>query len=198
MRRTGATTLADIPDDPETREPDADTEEAGSARRGPRPRILAAVLAVALLAGGITLFVQGQRLRDTPATSNHALTDTAATAQVTGDVSSALSKVFSYGPGTTAATKETAKQVLAGKALQQYAALYGQVEKQAADQKLTLTTQVVRAGVTRLGTGSAHLLVFLDQVYEREGKAATTAAAQLSVTARLRGGRWVVVEITSR
>ncbi|HBF84447.1 MULTISPECIES: hypothetical protein [Streptomyces] len=198
MRRTGATTLADIPDDPETREPDANTEEAGTARRGHRPRILAAVLALALLAGGITLFVQGQRLRDTPATSNHALTDTAATAQVTGDVSSALSKVFSYGPGTTAATKETAKQVLAGKALQQYAALYGQVEKQAADQKLTLTTQVVRAGVTRLGTGSAHLLVFLDQVYEREGKAATTAAAQLSVTARLRGGRWVVVEITSR
>ncbi|SCD79106.1 Mce-associated membrane protein [Streptomyces sp. BpilaLS-43] len=198
MRRTGATTLADVPDDPETREPDADTEEAGAARRGPRPRILAAVLAVALLAGGITLFVQGQRLRDTPATSNHALTDTAATAQVTGDVSSALSKVFSYGPGTTAATKETAKQVLAGKALQQYAALYGQVEKQTADQKLTLTTQVVRAGVTRLGTGSAHLLVFLDQVYEREGKAATTAAAQLSVTARPSGGRWVVVEITSR
>ncbi|MFE2760591.1 hypothetical protein [Streptomyces halstedii] len=180
-----------------------ETEEAtgttgASPRRTPWLRVLAGVLTVALLATGATLFVMGQRLRDTPATSNHALTDTEATDRVTGEVGSALSKVFSYGPRSTAATKETAKRVLAGKALQQYAALYGQVEKQAADQKLTLTTQVVHAGVTRLGTGSAHLLVFLDQVYEREGKAATTAAAQLSVTAELRGGRWVVVEITSR
>ncbi|MEV3996004.1 hypothetical protein AB0K62_10030 [Streptomyces halstedii] len=180
-----------------------ETEEAtGTTGASPRRtrwlRVLAGVLTVALLATGATLFVKGQRLRDTPATSNHALTDTEATDRVTGEVGSALSKVFSYGPRSTAATKETAKRVLAGKALQQYAALYGQVEKQAADQKLTLTTQVVHAGVTRLGTDSAHLLVFLDQVYEREGKAATTAAAQLSVTAELRGGRWVVVEITSR
>ncbi|MFI9495850.1 hypothetical protein ACIG8K_30465 [Streptomyces halstedii] len=180
-----------------------ETEEAtGTTGTSPRRtrwlRVLAGVLTVALLATGATLFVKGQRLRDTPATSNHALTDTEATDRVSGEVGSALSKVFSYGPRSTAATKETAKRVLAGKALQQYAALYGQVEKQAADQKLTLTTQVVHAGVTRLGTGSAHLLVFLDQVYEREGKAATTAAAQLSVTAELRGGRWVVVEITSR
>lgn len=192
-------------------EPHGDGENAGngeaeeatgttgaSPRRTPWLRVLAGALTVALLATGATLFVKGQRLRDTPATSNHALTDTEATDRVTGEVGSALSKVFSYGPRSTAATKETAKRVLAGKALQQYAALYGQVEKQAADQKLTLTTQVVHAGVTRLGTGSAHLLVFLDQVYEREGKAATTAAAQLSVTAELRGGRWVVVEITSR
>ncbi|WP_326701034.1 hypothetical protein OG909_29290 [Streptomyces sp. NBC_01754] len=202
MRRSGTTTLAGTPDDPETRGPDAEPEETDAEtdapRRGRRARVLAAALAVVLLGTGATLFVQAQRLRDTPATSNRALTDSAATTQVTGDVSSALSKVFSYGPESTAATKETAKRVLAGKALEQYAALFGQVEKQAADQKLTLTSQAVRAGVTRLGTGSAHLLVFLDQVYEREGKAVTTAAAQLSVTAQLRGGRWVVVDITSR
>ncbi|NEE58032.1 hypothetical protein G3M55_77490, partial [Streptomyces sp. SID8455] len=87
--------------------------------------------------------------------------------------------------------------VLAGKALQQYAALFGQVEKQAADQKLTLTTHVVRAGVTRLTGSSAHLLVFLDQVYERRGRPATTASAQLSVTAELRDGQWRIVEIGS-
>ncbi|MEV3947341.1 hypothetical protein AB0K57_06730 [Streptomyces halstedii] len=204
MKRTAGTTVTDTsPDKDEGNAEHGEAEEAtGTTGASPRRtrwlRVLAGVLTVALLATGATLFVKGQRLRDTPATSNHALTDTEATDRVTGEVGSALSKVFSYGPRSTAATKETAKRVLAGKALQQYAALYGQVEKQAADQKLTLTTQVVHAGVTRLGTGSAHLLVFLDQVYEREGKAATTAAAQLSVTAELRGGRWVVVEITSR
>ncbi|MGW6205775.1 hypothetical protein ACWF9B_19305 [Streptomyces sp. NPDC055089] len=170
--------------------------EAGPARRW--PRVLAGVLAVVLLAAGGAFYVAGRQLRDTPATSNKALTDTAATTQVAGDVTNALGKVFSYGPGDTAATKASAQQLLADEALQQYAALFGQVEKQAADQKLTLTTHVVRAGVTRLTHDSAHLLVFMDQVYEREGKAASTAAAQLSVTARLRQGRWTIVEIDAR
>ncbi|MFE5239801.1 MULTISPECIES: hypothetical protein [unclassified Streptomyces] len=193
MKQSTATTAV-LPD------PDPETDPVPADGRPPRrwTRVLAAVLALVLLGAGGALFVQGQRLRDTPATSNHALTDSEATTRVAGDVSSALGKVFSYSPGATGATKESAKQLLAGDALQQYAALFGQVEKQAADQKLTLTTQAVRAGVTRLSGSSAHLLVFLDQVYEREGKAATTAAAQLSVTAELRGGRWRIVDITSR
>lgn len=173
-----------------------DETEAGPARRW--PRVLAGVLVVVLLAAGGAFYVAGRQLRDTPATSNRALTDSAATTQVAGDVTNALGKVFSYGPGDTAATKASAQQLLAGKALQQYAALFGQVEKQAADQKLTLTTHVVRAGVTRLTSDSAHLLVFMDQVYERKGKAASTAAAQLSVTAQLREGRWTIVEIDAR
>ncbi|HEY9330797.1 MAG TPA: hypothetical protein VIS09_21570 [Streptomyces sp.] len=173
-----------------------DGTEAGPARRW--PRVLAGVLVAVLLAAGGAFYVEGRQLRDTPATSNKALTDSAATTQVAGDVTNALGKVFSYGPGKTAATKASAQQLLAGKALQQYAALFGQVEKQAADQKLTLTTRVVRAGVTRLTHDSAHLLVFMDQVYERRGKAASTAAAQLSVTAQLREGRWTIVEIDAR
>ncbi|MGZ2356558.1 hypothetical protein LRE75_07630 [Streptomyces sp. 372A] len=173
-----------------------DDDDTRTARRG--PRVLAAVLVVALLAAGAVMYVAGRQLRDTPATSNLALTDSAATAQVAGEVTNALGKVFSYSPEGTAATKASAQKLLAGKALQQYAALFGQVEKQSADQKLTLTTHVVRAGVTRLTPDSAHLLVFLDQVYERKGKAASKAAAQLSVTAQRREGHWTIVEITSR
>ncbi|MEU8675172.1 hypothetical protein [Streptomyces sp. NPDC048560] len=181
-----------------TKDGTEDGTESDAPAPGRRSRIAGAVLAAALLVIGGLLFAEGRQLRDTPATSNRALTDTGATAEVVGDVSSALGTVFSYSPRATAATKASAKEVLAGKALKQYAALFGQVEKQAADQELTLTTQVVRAGVTRLTGNSAHLLVFLDQVYERRGKAPTTAAAQLSVSAELRDGRWYIVEITSR
>lgn len=184
------------PDESRADEPGGDEPTPGAGRR--RLRLVAGVLVVALLVAGGGLFAMGRQLRDTPATSNSALTDSAATTRVAGDVTNALGKVFSYSPSATAVTKESAKQLLAGKALQQYAALFGQVEKQAADQKLTLTTHVVRAGVTRLTHDSAHLLVFLDQVYERKGKAASTAAAQLSVTTQLRDGRWTIVEITSR
>lgn len=179
--------------EPEAPRADAD---AGPGRRW--QRVVAGVLVVVLLAAGGAFYIAGRQLRDTPATSNRALTDSAATSQVAGDVTNALGKVFSYSPGETAATKESAKRLLAGKALQQYAALFGQVEKQSADQKLTLTTHVVRAGVTRLTPDSARLLVFLDQVYERKGKAASTAAAQLSVTAQLREGHWTITDITSR
>ncbi|WP_371633972.1 hypothetical protein OG693_34230 [Streptomyces sp. NBC_01259] len=183
-------------EDPATDETVPDEAPPGTGHR--RLRFVSWTLVAALLVAGGGLFVMGRQLRDTPATSNAALTDSEATTRVAGDVTNALGKVFSYSPSATAVTKESAKQLLAGKALQQYAALFGQVEKQAADQKLTLTTHVVRAGVTRLTDDSAHLLVFLDQVYERRGKTASTAAAQLSVTAQLRDGRWTIVEITSR
>ncbi|TYR43003.1 hypothetical protein [Streptomyces parvus] len=175
----------------------ADPQDGADVSRRRWPRMLGALLTVALIATGGALYAEGRQLRDTPATANLALTDAEATTRVTGDVSSALSKVFSYGPGTTATTQAAAKEVLAGKALQQYAALFGQVERQSADQKLTLTTEVVRSGVTRLTDDSAHLLVFLDQVYERRGRTPTTASAQLTVVAELRDGRWWIVEIGS-
>ncbi|MEV0786584.1 hypothetical protein AB0I52_27220 [Streptomyces sp. NPDC050423] len=202
----GAPGDGEHPQEPGTDGPGTDeSARTGAGRDEPAPgtgrrrlRLVAGVLVVALLAAGGGLFVMGRQLRDTPATANTALTDSEATTRVAGDVTNALGKVFSYSPSATAVTKESAKQLLAGKALQQYAALFGQVEKQAADQKLTLTTHVVRAGVTRLSHDSAHLLVFLDQVYERQGKTASTAAAQLSVTAQLRDGRWTIIEITSR
>lgn len=220
-RQTGAalvTTGTDVTDVEDVGELDATAEgtpedehgqglaaDAGSGETEPASgtsrhllRVVAGVLAAALLVAGAGLFVAGRQLRDTPATANRALTDSRATTRVAGDVTNALGKVFSYSPEATGVTKESAKQLLAGKALQQYAALFGQVEKQAADQKLTLTTHVVRAGVTRLTHDSAHLLVFMDQVYERKGKAASTAAAQLSVTAQLREGRWTIVEIDAR
>lgn len=191
-----ATAEKAAPDEPDvTDTPGAPDDVDVSRRRW--PRVLGALLAVALIATGGALYVEGRQLRDTPATANLALTDAEATTRVTGDVSSALGKIFSYGPGATAATRAAAKEVLAGKALQQYAALFGQVERQSADQKLTLTTEVVRAGVTRLTGSSAHLLVFLDQVYERRGRAPTTASAQLTVVAELREGRWWIVEIGS-
>ncbi|MFK4693739.1 UNVERIFIED_CONTAM: Mce-associated membrane protein [Streptomyces graminofaciens] len=175
--------------------PSAGARPAGH-RRWRTPAV--AALALALLIGGSLFLLRAGQLTGAPSADNRALTDTEATARVTGDVSNALTSVFSYTPGDTAATREAAGELLAGKAARQYAELFGQVEKRAAEQKLTLTTHVVRAGVTRLDGSSAKLLVFLDQVSRREGGAPATAPAQLSVTAELDDGRWRIVDITSR
>lgn len=182
------------PKDP--KEPQGPEEDPRGHHRWVAPAAVAAVLALVL--GGAALLFRAAQLNDTPAAANHALTDTEATTRVTGEVSSALTKVFSYSPAQTGTTRQAARELLAGKAARQYGELFGQVEKRAAEQKLTLTTHVVRAGVTRLTDRGAHLLVFLDQVAERRGKTPVTSAAQLSVTAELHEGRWQIVDITSR
>ncbi|KOU47779.1 hypothetical protein ADK54_12230 [Streptomyces sp. WM6378] len=166
----------------------------------PTDRLSAVTLAcvlVLLLAGAGLLFQAGQ-LTDTTATRNHALTDTSATTRVIGDVSNTLGKVFSYAPQDTRATEDAAKELLGGRAAGQYTSLFGELRQRVADQKLSLTTHVVRAGVTRLTRDTAELLVFLDQRAQRDTKPATTAAAQLSITARLTDGHWQITDIRAR
>ncbi|MFI6474975.1 hypothetical protein ACIBL5_32505 [Streptomyces sp. NPDC050516] len=186
-----------------------DAVECEDERAGPDPtpaeaptnrlrRALTLACVLVLLLTGAGLLFQARQLTDTTATRNHALTDTSATTRVIGDVSNTLGKVFSYVPQDTRATEDAAKELLGGRAAGQYAALFGELRQRVADQKLSLTTHVVRAGVTRLTRDTAELLVFLDQRAQRETKPATTAAAQLSITARLTDGHWQITDIRAR
>ncbi|MEU9980838.1 hypothetical protein [Streptomyces sp. NPDC050856] len=153
---------------------------------------------MALLFGGTGLAWRAHQLTAGPATANRALTDADATSRVVGEVSGALTRVFSYTPGDTATTRQAARRLLSGKAARQYDTLFAQVERHAAEQRLTLTTHVVRAGAVLLTDRTARLLVFLDQVARRTGRPATTVAAQLSVTAERRDGHWQITDIASR
>lgn len=204
---TGPAADADADAEPAPGDGDGDGDSDGPDGRAPgsaapprRRWRMYAVLAtvVALLAAGAGLLFQERQLRGTPAAANRALTDADTTAGVTGDVSNALTEIFSYTPSDTARTRAAAGELLAGRAARQYTGLFAQVEKEAARQKVTLTTHVVCAGVTRLSGDSARLLVFLDQVSERPGKEPATAPAQLSVTAELHDGRWRITDIASR
>jgi Mce-associated membrane protein len=157
---------------------------------------VAAVTVLVLGSGG--LIYAAQDLKDPAATHNTALTDSATTDQVIGDVSSGLSQIFAYTPDDTAATEQAARTVLAGTAATQYQALFAQIKQNVATQQLTLTTRVVRAGVVSLTGDRAHLLVFLDQTAQRAGSTATTAAAQLSVTAEQKNGHWRITTLKAR
>ncbi|NRQ39303.1 hypothetical protein HII36_46900 [Nonomuraea sp. NN258] len=168
--------------------------------RALRPRARIAVLtsvAVACCAGGLAL----QTARAASAgqvVTNPALLDATATARVTGDVSNALTKIFSYSPEELAATEQSAAEVLAGRAAEQYSRLFAQVEQDAVAQRATLTSRVARAGVIELSGDTARLLVFLDQTATRRGRVTgPPVAAQLTVTARLSGGHWRITEISS-
>ncbi|MFD8206689.1 hypothetical protein ACFV2S_09835 [Streptomyces sp. NPDC059695] len=162
-----------------------------------RRSVLAAGLA-ALVLGGSWFFHAAHQLRTTPSARNHALTDTAATDRVSGDVADGLARVFSYTPADTDAAERSSRTVLAGRAARQYAELLAQVRANLVEQRITLSTQTVRTGVIELEGDSARLLVFLDQTSRRDKAAATSAAAQLTVTAKYRGDRWQIVDIKAR
>ncbi|MEU2603790.1 hypothetical protein [Streptomyces albus] len=156
-----------------------------------------AVLVLALVAGGGLLF-RAQQLTGSPSARNAALTDHAATSRVSGEVGDALARVFSYTPEGLDDTEQAARELLAGKAARQYQTLFARVRRQAREQKLTLATRVVETGVTRLRGDRAELLVFLDQTTTRADRKPTSAAAQLSVTARREHGDWRIVALTAR
>ncbi|MEU2237122.1 hypothetical protein [Streptomyces vietnamensis] len=158
---------------------------------------LAAALTVLLL-GGSGFFYAAHQLRSTRSASNHALTDAEATARVGGDVAEGLARVFSYTPAHTDAAERSARTVLAGRAARQYGELLAQVRANLDKQRITLSTQAVRTGVIELDGDSARLLVFLDQSSRRDKAAATSAAAQLTVTAKYQGDRWLIVDIKAR
>ncbi|MFB7645522.1 hypothetical protein ACFC0S_07400 [Streptomyces sp. NPDC056084] len=189
------------PADEATAPRDESAEPSDGATAAPAPRlrrVLSLGCVVVLLLAGAGLLFQARQLTTTPATANRALTDASETTQVIGDVSNTLGKVFSYAAQDTSATEQASKELLSGRAASQYAALFGQLRQRAAEQKLSLTTHVVRAGVTRLTHDRAELLVFLDQRAQRDSSAPTTAAAQLSVTAQLDAGHWQITDIRAR
>ncbi|MET7809684.1 hypothetical protein ABZT26_02350 [Streptomyces sp. NPDC005395] len=216
---------ADPPTEPSAAEPSAaepDTGEstpAGSEAsdpeaptpRPPNGRLRKAALAgtaAALVLGGCGFFYAAHQLRSEAPVRNQALTDTEATTRVAGDVGSALARVFSYTPDGTAAAERSASTVLDGRAARQYETLFARVRDDLTDQRVTLSTRAVRTGVIELDGGRARLLVFLDQTSHKgkgigkdkdKGDAeATTAAAQLTVTARLDGDQWRIVDIKAR
>ncbi|MET9616307.1 hypothetical protein [Kitasatospora indigofera] len=174
-------------------------EPAAAAPRRPRlRRVLLPLLLVLLLAAGAGFLRLGVQLRGSADTADLALTDPAAAARVTGDIGTALGKVFSYRPADTEATARAAQELLDATAAEQYGALMAELRQRVTEQKLTLTTRVVRTGVVHLSADRAQLLVFLDQVSQREGRAATVAPAQLSVSARLDGGHWRITDLKAR
>jgi Mce-associated membrane protein len=176
---------------------------AGKAARKPR-RLPVAVTLLALLTVALGAFAavaagRAGALRDTVAGHNTALTDTARTSEVKGQVAEAVNAVFSYNYADTARTDAAAKRLLTGKAVRQYAAMLAQVRAQAPAQKLVLTTTVTDTGVVTIDGDRARVLVFADQrntsTAATAGAGSTYAAAMFAVDAVRQKGEWKIASI---
>ncbi|MFI2377405.1 hypothetical protein ACH5AO_20365 [Streptomyces sp. NPDC018964] len=182
-----------------TESADGSSKDPADGVRARRTRRAAlAVLAAVLVLGGCGFLYGAHRLTSAESARNRALTDAEATHRVAGEVANALARVFSYTPDGTAAAERSARSVLDGRAARQYQDLFDQVRDDLTEQRVTLSTRAVRTGVIELDGDRARLLVFLDQTSRRGKDQATTAAAQLTVTARLENGRWRIVDLKAR
>ena len=182
-------------DEQDTEEP---TQKAAPGRSR-HPLLLPACLgALAVVLGGLAVWfgLEASSATSGVDTSNTALTDPAATRQVTQQVTSAVNKIFSYNYADTAKTSQAAAALLTGKARQQYDTLFKLVRQDAPKEKLVLTTTVTNSGVEFLDGSRARLLIFADQ-RDTAGVAhkTTDAGAMFAVNAVNQGGRWKISSI---
>jgi Mce-associated membrane protein len=153
-----------------------------------------ALLAVAVLViGGLAAWFGVEWTRVSSGDGNTALTDSATTSQVSGQVTSAVNTVFSYNYANLAKTQRAVHQVLTGTALCQYDELFSEIKQQAPKQKLVLTTTVVAKGVSLLQGDTARVVM---EVHQHDTRATTNqtsdAKSVLAVNAIRQGDTWKI------
>lgn len=178
-------------------EPAAESAEpAATSSRGPSSWLVNAGFAGAVVLACLAVWFGVEVYANSTATQNEALVDQAATSEVNGQMSDAVSKIFSYDFADTAKTEQAAKNVLTGDAIKQYDQLFATVKQQAPLQKLVVTTTVKASSVLRLEGDRAQVLLFVDQNATRTDNGGNQVGpAQVVVTAEKQGDQWKISNI---
>jgi Mce-associated membrane protein len=136
------------------------------------------------------------RLHTSAAARNTALTDSATTSEVNGQVTSAVNAIFSYDYNDLDKTQQAAQNVLTGQAICQYNSLFKVVREQAPQQKLVVTVTAANSAVELLQGDRARVLVFATQSSVRTStNQSASAGAMFAVNAVHRDGRWKIENI---
>ncbi|MFI6105314.1 hypothetical protein [Streptomyces sp. NPDC051310] len=207
QRRLASTSATRAPAPPEDTRP-ARRRGPGERRPAPRPRragfrgkrVPALLGVLTVLLGGFTAWAAGEAsaLRDDPAVRNTALTDIARTSEVKGRITKAVDELFSYNYAAPAEADRAVREHLTGRAVEQHRAMLAPVRRQAAAQKLVLTTTVTESGVEEIHGDRARVLIYADQTNTRTAakKGGTTyGAAMFAVEAVRTGGTWRIAAI---
>lgn len=186
--------------EPEVNEPDEPVAgpEAKPARRSTRTTVLVVLGAVTVVCGGLAAWfgVEDHDLTSGVVGGNTALTDTAATSQISGQVTSAINTMFSYDYQNLDKTKTAVQKLLVGNAISQYNQLFKTVEQQAPQQRLVLTTSVVDTGVKMIQGDRASVLVFANQTDVRASdNTKASGGTMFSVQVVRQGGQWKISNI---
>jgi Mce-associated membrane protein len=153
-----------------------------------------ALVAVVVAVLGFWFRGEAQAVRSGDDT-NTALTDSATTSEVIGQLTSAIEDTFSYNYTDLASTKNAVEAVLADQARCEYDQLFGQIKELAPKQKIIIATAVRDIGVVRLDGDRAEALVFIDQVSTRvDTNKSGGGDAMIGVSAHRDGDTWKITD----
>lgn len=173
-------------------DPDADSEsDTPVLRRPPYATIAAAVLAVALVASiGLTAWLYFAKYRPDQA-SGPAEQQQAINAARDGTVA-----ILSYGPDSLDKDLDTAKSHLTGQFLSYYTDFLDQVVRPAVnDRQVRTEAKVLRAAVSDIHPGTAHVLVFVNQTtLSMDRPQPSMAANSVLVEMTNVNGQWLISE----
>lgn len=191
-------------DEPEVTEPAETTEPASSGRgrallaRLRTVPVLAAALVV-LVALAVFFGIATASLRGTPAAANTALTDLAATSEVSTQLGDALETLYSYDSSRLDENERAARGVITDAFTPEFERLFAQVRELAPQQEAVVSAVVNVSAVQRIDGDTAVLVAFMDQQATTAASTEQVAAAgRLTVTGERVDGRWRIAAVESR
>ena len=200
-RSTGKARPTDLAEAESDAGTDRRSRRARSATRSTRTKaqtqmsVALVLVVVAVVLAGLAVFFRGKANDLNSGDTNTALTDSAVTSQVKGQLSNAIKQTFSYNYTDLASTEKAVKENLTGKALCEYNLLFGEVKKYAPQQKIVLDTTVREMGIVRIDGDRAEALVYIDQLSTRVDVNKTVAVGgQFAVQAKKDGDHWKITE----
>jgi Mce-associated membrane protein len=153
--------------------------------------------AVLLVAASVVVGVGAFTARSSGPLANQAFVDSAATAELVGQVTNAMTTVYSYDYTTLSANEAAANGVITGKFATEFPRVFAPVKQLAPQEQAVLKSTVPAAGVIMLQGDRARLLMMVDQTGTRgAAKEPTGATARLVVDAQKVDGRWKIAEVT--
>lgn len=188
-----------------TAEPAAESPEEPdvAGRPAPRPsvRVLAGALAL-VLAAAAGLAVADHMVRSTPSAANTALSDVGTTADVAGQLGSALEAVYSYDFTRLDENERLARDVITPEFAVTFDQLFAQVRRLAPQQQAVVSATVTTAAVQSIEGDRAVLVAFLDQQATRANAGAEpqqlAAAGRLTVIGQRDGDTWRIADVLNR
>jgi Mce-associated membrane protein len=200
-REAGTGSAAAEPVDPAEPAAASAATESGPDLAADRKRVRLltglAAAAVVLVAAAVVAAVGWRSAATSGPRSNEAFVDSAATAEVVGQVTNDMTTVYSYDYTNLPANEAAANAVITGKFATEFPRVFGPVKQLAPQEQAVLKSTVPAAGVILLQGDRARLLMMIDQTGTRgAAKEATGATARLVVDAQKVDGRWKISEVT--
>lgn len=181
-------------------EPEPDLTLPGSRSLGAvssRTRLVAALLVVCLLLGGLLWFEVHRSLNpDLDKAPNGQVTQSSFRNAAMSAGSDAAAQILSYSYKTFDADREKGEALVTGKAAEAYAQAMDEVADKVATNKLTLKATVLSVGTVSVKEHQAKLLVFVDTSTTREGsQRQQVQQSRLLMTLTRKDGDWTVTQM---